>query len=163
MTRAEQRTEHHGEQGFMLLAAIVAVFLVLLALGIAAPKVAQDLRRQRELETIERGNQYVRAIRLYYRKFGRYPASMDVLEKANNIRFLRKRYVDPMTGKEDWRLIHVGEAKTTVKGFFGQPLSGLPGSTGGLGSAAGLSSNIGGSSSGGAASSAGSALGSSST
>ena len=39
-----------------------------------------------------------------------------------------------MTGKADWRLIHVGEAKTTVKGFFGQPLAGL---TPGLGSAGG--------------------------
>lgn len=128
----------------MLLAMIVGVFLVLLALGIAAPKVAQDLRREREVEAIERGNQYVRAIRLYYRKFGRYPASMDVLEKSNNIRFLRRKYVDPITGKEDWRLIHIGEAKTTVKGFFGQPLAGLPGQAGGLGSAAGMSSNIGG-------------------
>lgn len=163
MAASTQRTEHHGEQGFMLLAVIVGVFLVLLALGIAAPRVAQDLRRVRELQTIERGNQYVRAIRLYYRKFGRYPASMDVLEKSNNIRFLRQRYVDPMTGKEDWRLIHVGEAKTTVKGFFGQPLAGLPGSTGGLGSAAGMSSNISGSSSSGAASTPGSAIGSSST
>ncbi len=146
METAETRRD---EQGFMLLAMIVAIFLILLALGIAAPKVAQDLRRDREVEAIHRGNQYVRAIQLYYRKFGHYPASMDALEKSNNIRFLRQQYVDPMTGKADWRLIHVGEAKTTVKGFFGQPLAGLPGSTGGLGSASSSSSNIGGSSPGG--------------
>ena len=29
-----------------------------------------------------------------------------------------------MTNKADWKLIHIGEAKTTVKGFFGQPLGG---------------------------------------
>jgi type II secretory pathway pseudopilin PulG len=129
--------ERYEEQGFMLVGLIVAIFLVLLALSVAAPKVAQQLRREREVEAVHRGNQYVRAIRLYYRKFGHYPGSMEQLEKTNNIRFLRQQYVDPMTGKADWRLIKVGEAKTTVKGFFGQPLAGL---TAGLGSAAGNAS-----------------------
>ena len=134
-----------GEDGFMLVGLIVAIFLILLALSVAAPKVAQDLRRDREVEAVHRGNQYVRAIRLYYRKMNNtYPGSMEQLEKSNNIRFLRQKYVDPMTGKEDWRLIHVGEAKTTVKGFFGQPLAGL---APGLGTAAGMASpGIGGSS-----------------
>src|SRR5260370_10148953 len=129
--------ERHEERGFMLVGLIVAIFLVLLALSVAAPKVAQELRREREVEAVHRGNQYVRAIRLYYRKFGHYPGSIEQLEKTNNIRFLRQQYVDPMTGKADWRLIKVGEAKTTVKGFFGQPLAGL---TSGLGSAAGMAS-----------------------
>ena len=126
-----------GEQGFMLVGLIVAIFLILLALSVAAPKVAQDLRREREVEAVHRGNQYVRAIQLYYRKFGHYPGSIEQLEKTNNVRFLRQQYVDPMTGKVDWRLIKVGEAKTTVKGFFGQPLAGL---TPGVGSAAGTAS-----------------------
>jgi hypothetical protein len=107
---------------------------------VAAAKVSEELRREREVETIHRGNQYVRAIRLYYKKSNTYPATIEVLEKAINVRYLRQRYIDPMTGKDDWRLIHVGEAKTTVKGFFGQPLAGLatgpgagvsPGSTSG--------------------------------
>ncbi len=129
--------QRYEEQGFMLVGLIVAIFFVLLALSVAAPKVAQGLRREREVEAVHRGNQYVRAIRLYYRKFGHYPGSIEQLEKTNNIRFLRQQYVDPMTGKADWRLIKVGEAKTTVKGFFGQPLVGL---TPGLGSAAGAAS-----------------------
>ena len=131
-----------AEQGFMLVGLIVAIFLILLVLGVAAPIVAKQLRREREVEAVHRGNQYVRAIRQYYLKTGHYPGSMDQLEKTNNIRFLRQRYVDPMTGKADWKLIHLGEAKTTVKAFFGQPLSGLPGGGGaGLGSAASFASN----------------------
>ena len=117
--------ERHEERGFMLVGLIVAIFFILLALSVAAPKVAQELRREREVEAVHRGNQYVRAIRLYYRKTNTYPATIEQLEKTTNIRYLRKQYIDPMTGKADWRLIHVGEAKTTVKGFFGQPLAGL--------------------------------------
>lgn len=122
----------------MLIGAIVLIFLVFLALGIAAPKVARELRREREVEAIHRGDEYVRAIQLYYRKFGRYPGTVDQLEKTSNIRFLRQKYTDPMTGKADWRLIHLGEAKTTVKGFFGQPLGGLPGAAGGMGVASSM-------------------------
>lgn len=127
-----------GEEGFALIAVLVAVFLLMLALSIAAPRVARSLRRERELETERRAQQYVRAIRLYYKRFGNYPASMEQLEKSNNIRFLRQRWVDPMTGQDDWRLIHVGEQKTTTKGFFGKPLAGI--ASGGLGSAAGMAS-----------------------
>src|SRR5882757_7027837 len=128
-----------GEEGFVLVGLIVAIFLILLVLGVAAPRVAKQLRREQEVEAVHRGNQYVRAVQLYYRKTGHYPGSVDQLEKTNNIRFLRQRYVDPMTGKPDWRLIHVGEAKTTLKGFFGQPLAGIAST--GLGSAAGMASS----------------------
>jgi type II secretory pathway pseudopilin PulG len=126
------------EQGFVLVGLIVAIFFILLALSIAAPTVAKELKRERELETIHRGNQYVRAIQLYYKKSGGYPASMELLGKSNNVRYLRQQYVDPMTGKADWRLIHIGEAKTTVKGFFGKA---LPGMAPGLGTAAGMASS----------------------
>ena len=121
----------------MLAAVIVLVFLVLLTLTIAAPKIAMALKRDRELEAQHRANQYVRGIRLYYRKFGHYPGSIEQLQKSNNQRFVRQKYLDPLTGKDDWRLIHVGENKTKVKGFFGED---LPGLAGGLGSAAGLQS-----------------------
>ncbi len=128
-----------GEEGFLLVGVILMVALVLLVLSVAAPIVAKDLRRERELEAVHRAQQYTRAIRLYYQKFNSYPASVKQLEKTNNVRYLRQHYLDPMTGKDDWRLIGFGQAKTTVKGFFGQPLAGLGGG-GGLGSASGLQS-----------------------
>ncbi len=124
----------------MLAAALVMVFLVLLTLTIAAPTIAKEIQRDREVEAKHRADQYVRAIRVYYRKLGHYPGSVDQLEKTNNQRFLRQKYLDPMTGKDDWRLIHVGENKTKVKGFFGED---LPGLTAGLGSASGLQSSTG--------------------
>ena len=167
LARSEQCPDRSGEQGVMLLGLVVAIFLILLALSVAAPRVAHELRREQEVETIHRGNQYVRAIQMYHKKIG----SIEQLEKTNNQRFLRRKYIDPMTGKDDWRLIHLGEAKTTVKGFFGEPLAGIASS--GLGSAAGMASSGGtgtpvgsstpafGSPSSGAGSSLGSPLGSS--
>jgi type II secretory pathway pseudopilin PulG len=132
-----------GEQGYMLLGLMVAIAIILLMLGVAASKAAFSIRRDREVETVRRGNQYVRAIREFYLKNGsHYPGSIEQLEKTNNVRFLRQRYIDPITGKDDWRLIVVGQNQTTVKGFFGEDLQGLP--SAGLGSAAGLASGFGG-------------------
>jgi type II secretory pathway pseudopilin PulG len=130
------RRERRDEDGFALIGLVVAIFLILLVLSIAAPKVAMQMRREREVETVHRANQYTRAIRMYYRRNGNhYPGSIEQLEKTNNIRFLRQKYVDPLTGKADWRLIHFGEAKTKLHGLFGEP---LPGIAQGLGSAAGI-------------------------
>jgi type II secretory pathway pseudopilin PulG len=127
------------EAGFLLVYVVLLVALVLIALAVAAPVVARNLQRDKEVESAHRANEYVRAVRLYYRKLKTYPPSMDALENTNDVRYLRKQYVDPLTGKSDWRIIHVGENKTTVKGFFGQPLGGLntTGAGGGLGTASG--------------------------
>ena len=127
-----------GEEGFMLLAVVVMVALVLIALSVAAPIVARQLRREKEVESQHRMEQYVRAIQLYQRTFpGQYPASIKALEKSNNVRFLRHVYVDPLTGKADYKLIHQGEQKTKIHVFFGKELDGLAAS---LGSAAGMQS-----------------------
>lgn len=126
-----------GEQGYMLLGLMVAVALILLALSVAASKTALSLRREREAETVRRADQYVRAIRRFYLKNRRYPGTVEQLVNTNNVRYLRQRYVDPLTGKE-FRMIGFGHNKTTVKGFFGEPLEGLPAA--GLGAAAGMQS-----------------------
>ncbi len=143
MERRTQPEVREGEQGYLLLAMVVMVSLVLIALAVAAPVVARDLRRDKEVESMHRQQEYVRALRLYYRKFKSYPPSMDALEKSNNVRYLRKQYIDPLTGKADWRIIHVGEQQTTVKGFFGEPLGGISSTGiggGGLGSASSIAS-----------------------
>ncbi len=126
MTRPakSRRDRPHGEQGYILLAVVFLTVMVLIALSVAAPNMARSIQRDREMELMHRGKQFQRAIQLYYRKFGAYPPTMDALEKTNNIRFLRKRYKDPITGKDEWHLIHFGEAKTQTLGFFGQPLAG---------------------------------------
>lgn len=117
-----------SEDGYMLLAVIFMLALLLLSLAVAAPRIAKSIQRDREMETMERGKQYIRAIQLYYRKFQSYPPSLDALVKTNNIRFLRKKYIDPLTGKSDWKPIMFGQNKAPLAmGFFGQPLGGVGG------------------------------------
>jgi type II secretory pathway pseudopilin PulG len=95
----------------MMLALLFAVALMALAAVAIAPQIGQQIRRDREEELIERGKQYAAAIRKFYKKFGRYPSRLEELENTNNIRFLRRRYKDPMTEKGEWRLVKMGESQ----------------------------------------------------
>jgi type II secretory pathway pseudopilin PulG len=125
-TAAPIRKSHgNGEDGYILVAVIFMLAILILSMAVAIPRVKEDIQRDREIETMHRGLQYSRAIKLYYKKFNAYPPNIDALVKTNEIRFLRKRYTDPMTGKDDWKPIMFGQNKTPMAmGFFGQPLAG---------------------------------------
>ncbi len=134
-----RRTPNPSEDGFILLAVILLLALFTIALAVALPNISKQIQRDREIETMHRGLQYARAVKLYYKQFGAYPPTVDALVKpTNNIRFLRKKYTDPMTGKDDWKPILLGQNKApTAMGFFGQALGGSTiagtGSSGGSG------------------------------
>jgi len=97
-----------GESGFALLLVFAMAAAVGILLYMEVPRAAFEAQRQRELLLIDRGEQYQRAIQLYFRKTRRFPANLEQLENTNNYRFLRRRYKDPITGKDEWRLIHIG-------------------------------------------------------
>jgi type II secretory pathway pseudopilin PulG len=120
------RRPQPSEEGYMLVAVIFLVALLTIALAVALPRIAKEIQRDREVETMHRGKQYIRGVRMYYKKFGAYPPNVDALVKGtNNIRFLRKKYADPTTGKEDWKPVRYGQNKApTAMGFFGVPLGG---------------------------------------
>ncbi|MGA2753870.1 MAG: hypothetical protein ABSE53_08880 [Terracidiphilus sp.] len=127
-----------SEQGYVMLIAIFLMALLVLSLAVAAPKIARSIQRDRDLETFHRGMQYRRAIQLYYRKFHAYPPNVEALINTNDIRFLRKRYKDPITGQDDWKPIAFGQNKTpTAMGFFGQPLAGNASTLAGIGPSGG--------------------------
>ena len=102
-----------------MLSLLLMVALLVVAAAAVLPSISFEIRRDREQELIHRGVQYSRAIRSYYKKFGRYPTRIEELESSNNLRFLRKRYKDPITG-QDFKLLHFGE----VKMAFNAPLAG---------------------------------------
>jgi hypothetical protein len=82
--------------------------------------------------------QYSRAIKHYVKKFGRYPTRIEELEDTNNMRFLRKRYKDPITGK-DFKILHMGDVQMGMGG--GTIAGATPVST--LAAAAGAGNNSG--------------------
>ncbi len=113
-----------SEEGYTLIAVIFLLALLSIALTVALPRVIKDIQRDRELETMHRGKQYIRGVKMYYKKFNAYPPNVDALVKpTNNIRFLRKKYTDPTTRKEDWKPVRFGQNKApTAMGFFGQSI-----------------------------------------
>jgi type II secretory pathway pseudopilin PulG len=109
----------------MLVAVIFLLAILMLSLAVAAPSIKKEIQRDREIETMHRGKQFRRAIKLYYKKFNAYPPNLDALVNTNQIRFLRKKYIDPTTGKEEWKPIMFGENKAPMAlGFFGVPIGG---------------------------------------
>jgi len=109
-SRTRRRAQIGGESGYALLLAIFLVATLLLVTAVATPNVLTQGRRQKEEEMIWRGNQYIRGVRLFFRKNGRYPQSLEQLTTvgADNVHFLRKAYAEPMnTGDGSWRLIYV--------------------------------------------------------
>jgi hypothetical protein len=97
------------ESGYAYLMALFLVLMVIVGSMVLLTNAATDARRQSEDEMMWRGKQYTRAIKLYYRKTGHYPQSLDDLQKGvGNIHFLRRAYKDPMNQSEDgkWRFIY---------------------------------------------------------
>src|SRR5437879_4711966 len=108
-----------NQHGYILLTLLLMMVALVIAAAAVLPSISFEIKRDREQELIHRGVQYSRAIRTYYKKLGRYPTRLEELESTNNLRFLRKRYKDPITGK-DFKLLHFGEVKMT----FNAPLAG---------------------------------------
>src|SRR5271169_3284145 len=84
------------QSGYMLISLTLLMALAAIALLAVLPDMAQQIRRDQEEEMCHRGTQYMRALQHFYKKFGRYPTRVEELENTNNLRFLRRRYKDPL-------------------------------------------------------------------
>ena len=165
---ADCNSSRKGEQGYLLLMVVVLAALVLIALALAAPKMKARIQRDQEQELRYRGMAYAHAIKLYYHKFNNYPTTINQMVNSNNIKFLRKKYSDPITGLKVWRPVYFGQVgwggstnpncSTSASSFGGSPggsssaLGGSPSSSfgspsGGLGQSNSPSSGLGSSSS----------------
>lgn len=78
---------------------LVAMAVTAVWMGAALPAWRQQVIREREAELIFRGEQYARAIYLYRQKNGGQvsPPNIDILVSQ---KYLRRKYLDPMTGKD---------------------------------------------------------------
>jgi hypothetical protein len=120
------------DSGAMLLAILFMMAIMVIVAMAMAPSFIQQAKRDREEEMIHRGTEYARAIKKYYKKFGRYPANLEQLDNTNQIRFLRRRFKDPLTKQGDWKLLHYGDLQAMGVGAGIQGVAGLQGAQGGL-------------------------------
>lgn len=100
------------QQGLVYL--LVLFVMALLGVGMAAvgPLWQFEQRREREQELLYLGEQYRRAIQLYYQSspgpVKKYPKTLDELLTDNRYltprHYLRQRYRDPITGN-DWAVV----------------------------------------------------------
>lgn len=109
-----QLARRQREGGYLLLAILLMMaFMIITATYVTGPRLVQQIKRDREEEMIHRGTEYARAIKKFYKKNGRYPASLDDLDKGQ-IRYLRKRYTDPLSKDGKWKLLHYGDIATLL-------------------------------------------------
>ena len=87
------------ERGYALLMVMFIAALMFAGVMTIAPNILTQAKREKEEEMIWRGKQYVRGVKLYYRKLGRFPTSLDDLTKpkVGTLRFMRQAYKDPRT------------------------------------------------------------------
>ena len=94
------------DSGFAMLFVFAMAAAMAWVLFMELPRLAFEAQRNKEEMLVERGEQYIRGVQLFQRKNKKLPQSIEELEQTNGIRFIRRRYVDPFTGKDDWRVIH---------------------------------------------------------
>ena len=107
--RSGRSATSSGQEGYVLLALLVTSAVLLIGLALSIPRMALQSQRLKDAQLIERGEQYRRAIQLYYRDHNKYPEDLDDLEDTDGVRYLRRRSTDPIGESGEWRLIHMGE------------------------------------------------------
>jgi len=111
------RPERSGERGYTLVALLALMSILALMLTVAAPRVRHEALREREQETIFRGEEVAEAIRLYIRYTGQPPTSMkQLLEGApvpgrtRKVQVLRpSAAIDPLSSSGEWRTVKISD------------------------------------------------------
>ncbi|MEP7355467.1 MAG: hypothetical protein ABI824_19735, partial [Acidobacteriota bacterium] len=107
------KRRQQDQSGFVLLLVFLMAASIAMMLYIQLPRYAFESEREKEQLLIDRGEQYIRAITLFRQATGGYPATIAALEDTNNKRYLRRKYKDPYTGKDEWRLVHSNGTQLT--------------------------------------------------
>lgn len=132
----------HSEQGMTLFAVMAVMVIFAIALLAVAPGVEQEIRREKELESIRRGEEVAEAIRQYveYYRGARLPSSMDDLIEGlpygtKKRQILRaSAAIDPLSEDGRWRLIKadvntIGPFARRVQNYNGGQLPPNPSQT----------------------------------
>lgn len=110
-----------GRGGYTLVALLVGITVASILIASVLPLASAQAQREREAELIFRGLQYAEGIRVFRRRFGRYPTSLKEMLEVKP-RSIRKVWKDPMTKDGEWGIISVAGTPVTAGGG---PASGL--------------------------------------
>ncbi len=99
-----------SQRGYSLVMLIMAISVLNIMLAAALPKWSEMIKRDKEEELIARGWQYAEAIRVFQRRFQRYPIKLEELIKVKP-RCIRQLWKDPMTEGGEWTLIFQGQGQ----------------------------------------------------
>ncbi len=111
-----------GRGGYTLVALLVGMTVASILIAAVLPLASAQAQREREAELIFRGLQYAEGIRIFRRRFGRYPNSLKELLEVKP-RSVRKLWKDPMTKDGEWGIISIAGTPVTPGGGAG---SGYP-------------------------------------
>ena len=92
-------------RGITLLYLLIHLIILHIMLALALPQWDAWVQREKELELIWRGEQYVQAIMYYHLKFHTYPPNIELLVQQH---FLRKKYKDPFDPEGEWNVLTPG-------------------------------------------------------
>ena len=102
------------EAGYTLAILVMVIAIMAIMMAAAVEIVSFQAQREKEAELIFRGQQYVEGIRLFRSKYGRYPMRMKELWEADP-KVLRKKWIDPITGSEEWGIVFQGTEGRQVR------------------------------------------------
>jgi type II secretory pathway pseudopilin PulG len=113
MRRRSYVVLYAADAGFTYIGLLIAVVVLGISLSAVGAVWRTQAQREREQELLFIGHEFQRAIAAYYRAGGggmnRFPQELDdLLEDKRGPEprhYLRKLYVDPMTGAQDWTIL----------------------------------------------------------
>jgi len=124
MTAEKNSMRGSDDGGYILAVLLIGMAIAAIWLTASLPAWRHQAQREKEEELIFRGEQYGRAIALFYRRNGTFPADIDTLVSQ---KYLRKKWKDPITN-EDFNTVLAGQPAPSG----GAPAGGRPpGSSGG--------------------------------
>ncbi len=106
--RGRRGPVRNGAAGYSLVVLIMAISVLNIMLAAALPKWSGMIKRDKEEELISRGWQYAEALRIFQRRYQRYPVKLDELILVKP-RCIRRLWKDPMTESGEWTLIFQGQ------------------------------------------------------
>jgi type II secretory pathway pseudopilin PulG len=109
-TRGRARRSQGG-YNLVILAVLLTIMNVMAAA--ALPLWSSAIKRDQEEELIFRGFQYAEAIRVFQRRFGRYPVRLEELIETQP-RSIRRLWKDPMTEDGAWGIVYADEGEGGV-------------------------------------------------